>query len=531
MRSGNQSILRQIALVLGDAAVIAMMASLETCARYAYPARFVPPDKTEELDRAADFLKCHMRDGRVYVLSRWSIDGDAAKGEGRLYNAQRDLVTEGSLRVPLADVALFETDRPEKIPHSTGSYVVMGVVSVASASLSVYCATNPKACFGSCPTFYAETEGGGVALQAEGFSASVVRSLEETDVDALWTARARSSTFDVVMTNEALETHVVDSVRLLAVPRAPGTRVLRAGDAYFAAREPTPPIACEAASGDCLAAVVRIDGAELSSLADERDLATKETVDLSFPLPESPGPLGVVVAARNSLLNTFVFYQALAYLGRGAGAWYAHAEIAPPERDAGEVGRLRAFGRLLGDIGVSVARDDGTWRLAGAYAEVGPIAREVQLVPIGERPETGPLRVRLTMTKGNWRIDNVALVALAEQVTPRALLPARVRARGRDDPDALSKLAPGGAHLVTYPGDAYELRFALPPGDHELFLESRGYYYEWMRQAWLADESPLEVLRILSDPAAALRALAPRYKTVEPEMDRLFWNSRVAVQR
>ena len=73
-------------------------------------------------------------------------------------------------------------------------------------------------------------------MQAEGFSASIARSLESTDVDAMWTARPPSPTFDVLMTNEALETHVVDSVRVVAIQRPPGGRVLRSGASYYPAR-------------------------------------------------------------------------------------------------------------------------------------------------------------------------------------------------------------------------------------------------------------------------------------------------------
>jgi hypothetical protein len=79
------------------------------------------------------------------------------------------------------------------------------------------------------------------------------------------------------------------------------------------------------------------------------------------------------------------------------------------------------------------------------------------------------------------------------------------------------------------PGDRYELEYQLPPGnDYELFIDSRGYYLEWMRQEWLADENPLAALRLFADPAGMLRALAPAYKRVEPEMEQIFWRSRYA---
>jgi len=93
---------------------------------------------------------------------------------------------------------------------------------------------------------------------------------------------------------------------------------------------------------------------------------------------------------------------------------------------------------------------------------------------------------------------------------------------------ARESLARGEGHLVTHPGDAYRLCFRLPPGDgsFDLFLESEGFYYEWMRAEWLAEESPAMALQALADPAGALRALAPAYKAREGALEEAFWASR-----
>ena len=77
------------------------------------------------------------------------------------------------------------------ISSSTSSAVAgLTVLSVASAGMTVYCIANPKACFGSCPTFYAQDEAGQPMMMAEGFSASVSPTLEDTDLDALFRATA-----------------------------------------------------------------------------------------------------------------------------------------------------------------------------------------------------------------------------------------------------------------------------------------------------------------------------------------------------
>jgi hypothetical protein len=64
-------------------------------------------------------------------------------------------------------------------PTVTALTVFTGI----TAATTIYCVTNPKACFRSCPTFYI-SDGDSLRLKAEGFLSSIAPSLEATDVDA-----------------------------------------------------------------------------------------------------------------------------------------------------------------------------------------------------------------------------------------------------------------------------------------------------------------------------------------------------------
>jgi hypothetical protein len=513
---GAKGLGRGTALAFGLLGLLGLL--LAACSRTVYPAQFSRPSEPEKLDVGAEFLKCHLRDGTVYVLMKWHVDipSRVVSGRGLRYDRERSGPgVDGDHQVSLDDVVLFETNRPEKISHP--EVTTMVVVTAASLLVTTFCLANPKACFGSCPTFYA-SDGEREVLQAEGFSASAARVLEATDVDAMWTARPSGTTFDVRMANEALETHSVDHVRLLAVPRAPGTRVLRSGGTYVTATSLHAPTSCASPLGSCLDASRAFDGVEYHSPASDRDLAERETIELSFP--RAHGELGLAIVARNSLLNTFVFYQLLAYMGGQAGEWFARMEREGPESVS-----VDRFVALLGDIEVSTWTSSG-WQRAGSFAEVGPIAHEAQLVRLPHDLEGSEVRVRLTLTRGNWKIDQVALAELGATVTPIAIEPSEVLRSGRPAPEARAALLRPGAHLVTQPGEDYTLRFHLPAGESELFLESRGYYYEWIRQEWLAEESPFEALRAVLDPEGTLRRLAPKYKAVEGTMEETFWRSK-----
>lgn len=464
-------------------------------------------------------LKVHMKSGELYVLESWTLSSDARvlEGIGTRFSVQRDPSGTGTYSLPVDTIALLETNDRE-VAYSFGEFG-LGALTTFWGILSVACAVDPKSCFGSCPTFYLEDDR--ERPRAEGFSASIARVLEARDVDALQGARPRGGRLALWMRNEALETHAVRRVRLLAVPRPAGARVFGSADGRFhPASRLLPPSACRGPEGDCLTAVESDDGLERRSVTDPDDLAAREEIELRFPRPSAPA--GFVIAARQSLLSTFLFYQTLAYMGRSAGAWLAEVERGTPD----EARRLMGMERMLGGLEIDVAWEDGTWRTIGSYQEAGPIAGDVAVYPLELPPGREPLRLRLRAAKGHWRIGWVALAELGPPVEARAIEPDSVEHDGRADAAALELLREGRRHLITQPGDAYRLSFRVPDEPVELFLESEGYYYEWMRREWLAEEDPAMAALVVARPDEALRRLAGPFKAREAGAEQAFWQSR-----
>jgi hypothetical protein len=178
---------------------------------------------------------------------------------------------------------------------------------------------------------------------------------------------------------------------------------------------------------------------------------------------------------------------------------------------------------------VLVPDASGGWDSVATIRETGPLASDVRVVPLPVR--AGPVRVRLRVAKGAWRLDAAGLVSLTERVTPIRLAPSSVLlADGRPTPEAHASLVTSREPLVTFPGDKYTLIYTLP-GDaegYELFLETKGYYLEWMRSEWLAEENPMRAAALFLDPAGSLRRLAPEFKRVEPGLEAAFWRSKYA---
>lgn len=493
-----------------------VVAGLSACS-HRVVRRTVLPEDIATLDGRSPFLKVHFADGRLCLLKQWSVDDDTGvvSGKGHFYDANRAVLASGNFEIGVDSVAVFETN----VLQTSNAVAPLAIVGGISLAVTIACATNPKACFGSCPTFYVLGGGDDGTVGAEGFSSSVAPWLEASDIDALAVSRPGGGPVTLRMTNEALETHVVRRADLLACAVGEGERVFKdAGGAFHRARSVIPPVSCAGPEGEAVDRVRGLDGDERWSLADSTDLAARETLELRFDtVPD--GSLGLVVGARQSLLTTFLLYETLSAMGGTVGRWLAAGVDSGPDSSLADA---------LGGIEVQIHEGNG-WRTVASVGEHGPIATDLWVVPLPD-PGGAPPAVRLRLTRGAWRVDYLALAALAGTVTPARLAPETVRRRDVADDDALAALWDDENTVVTFPGDALMLSYRLPADAprYELFLESRGYYLEWMRDEWLEDEDPAAVVEMLVSPDRALARLAPEYKKVEASMENAFWRSRYA---
>ena len=94
---------------------------------------------------------------------------------------------------------------------------------------------------------------------------------------------------------------------------------------------------------------------------------------------------------------------------------------------------------------------------------------------------------------------------------------------------ALTILSDDTKHWVTQPGSEYTVVFKLPLAQqrYDLFIYSKGYYLEWMRQSWLKDKNLLKLRQVIKNPSQYLKDITKEYKTYESEMEREFWNSKI----
>lgn len=91
----------------------------------------VTPEHVRSLDRGLSFLKAHVLDGRVYILSKWSVNFNLkiVSGDGKILDHNRDILAEGFFSVHFDSVAIFETNivqtSPEVMALVTGASIAM----------------------------------------------------------------------------------------------------------------------------------------------------------------------------------------------------------------------------------------------------------------------------------------------------------------------------------------------------------------------------------------------------------------------
>jgi hypothetical protein len=389
----------------------------------------------------------------------------------------------------------------------------------------IYCLSANKACFGSCPTFYTDdTRNQNLHYSdAEGFSNAIAPFLETHDIDEI-TYKSESSSLNLTMKNEALETHCINELKIFAVPHD-GQQIFHSTtDEFYAASEVHTLAKASCGNEDVTALMKHADKAERFSLSDEEDLVSREEIVLDFsnttPLKEA----GLVIHFRQSLMTTFLIYNALSYMGDEA------TDLLAGMQRKGD-GRTR-FSKLSDALGrIEVERWDAEqhkWKRCGSLYETGPIAINRQMLKLGG---TGThTKLRLIMNRGLWRIDYVALANLTGKAEPLIVSPASVSHQGTDEPTSVEKLKDTAKYLVSLPGSEYTMRFDLPGpvSAYSLFLYSKGYYLEWMREGWYAGKDHSKLRQLALQPRRYLKQQAKAYKFYETQMEHDFWNSRIA---
>lgn len=298
-----------------------LVLSLSSCSKHYFRSNYIDSNalmhETENL-KTKPFLKAHMKDVTVSILKdswHFNASSQTISGAGSTYGINRNKIFEGNISIPVDSVAIFETN--EKIINPEAKRITaLGILTGVDIIGAVLCLANPKACFGSCPTFYINENHGIHYANAEGFSNAIAPSMEYGDIDALNNEPITDHTFSVIMKNEAIETHCVNEILLFAHPRAEKERVFHTPDnEFYKCKKPQLLTRAEYMEENITGLLQSQDKQEWFSYADSSNLASKEEIILYFDNIEKMDNPGLVLSFRQTLMTTYLIYSALGYMG------------------------------------------------------------------------------------------------------------------------------------------------------------------------------------------------------------------------
>lgn len=487
--------------------------------------------QTEKL-ATKPFLKAHLKNGTVCILTNsWEVDTirNLVTGHGTQYNHNRIQTFEGAMLIAIDSVAIFETNVKLDAPE-LGRVGALTILTGVNVVVGLYCLTNPKSCFGSCPTFYINENDDFHYADAEGFTNAISPSMEYADVDAINVVSAQSEVFSITMKNEALETHCVKDVKILAYPLESGQRVYQtASNDFYLCNNTFLLSNASAPEGDVTALLKHPDRNERFSLADANNLNSKEALFLTFDLDTDDAELGLIINFRQTLMTTYLFYSAMGYMGDHVGDIFSILETDENKRNT-----FDATTKVLGGIDCYILNETtNKWELQGSFNETGPIAINRQFIPIQNKAANSTVKMKLVLNRGLWRVDYVALTKIKQQIVPIELTATSIYNKGKEDNASLAQLNDPSKYLISMPGSAYTINFNLPSANaaYEMFVYTKGYYLEWMRENWLQDKNLLKLNQMVDHPKTYLRQEAKKYKPYEATMEQEFWNSKIDTKR
>lgn len=181
---------------------------------------------------------------------------------------------------------------------------------------------------------------------------------------------------------------------------------------------------------------------------------------------------------------------------------------------------------VLGGIEIFI-HSNNEWIKINEIYENGPIAQEIKLIKLPSISDNY-IEIKFRMSKGYYKIGYAAIVDIIKKSEPIVLQPSGIYKDGLNDKYAENSLKDSLKMLITMPGDKYRLVYVLPElyVNYELFIDSRGYYMEWMREEWLKEENLNLVYLYLNNPLEFFKIHASKYKVHEHRMEELFWSSR-----
>ncbi len=514
--------------------MIGLMAALTGCYH-----NFQPTEVSVEEARGnikMNSAKCHLLDGSIVVFKKgFSVGANVLTGHGLRYAlASKDAPIAVS-SVALDSIVAITTYSD----YTTGREFANGTLSFFGATLSavaIYCVSCPKCCFGSCPTVYS-FDGADSSLETELFSSSIAKLLEEKDIDQLTQPTPGNGIYKLRITNEAMETHYIDNFNLLIAEHPKGTLTFSNtnGDISIVSKLESIGRAVNSKGIDITETVSADDKISYRSgmeMVKELKAAPRfDFVEFNSRVPESAKFAKVVVKYKNTLLSTILLYDVV-FGSQGMHALQWNERMNKDEIYAGD---FKMIYENFSGMKLETSNRTGYGSLQ-KFPDAGPIAWKYVAAEV-EVEGLEDLQLRLSFIPDNVMIDYIGVEfdgpdngRFSETVINPCEAESNTELSGNEASELLASA--DGRYLVTEPGDAYTLTYALDKRDdceQSLFIRSKGYYNEWVRGSWVRNDSTAKPFD-LYDIGGNLSRLSDSWESNRTLIESEFLNARIPVK-
>ncbi len=399
------------------------------------------------------------------------------------------------------------------------------------------------AIFGSCPTVYS-INNDTAYLEAETFSYSISKRFEMEDVDKLEFAKIENGRLLMELRNEALETHYLNTFKILSVEHDSSEHIFpsESNNLLDWRKElikvgPYIPITSIIdKTGHHVAEKLLKEDDDYYSTSQIvlDDALTKrdyqDWIDIEFEVPEVQEEIFLALKLRSALLNTVLLYDM--FLNKqnfNSIDWTASTTNQMLYAYNFAKWYRKHFGLHI------EIWEDGKYKEVQQIGDSGPITWSKLGYKI-DLNKGGKQKMRLKFISDNWHIDWLGISLsgsqevnfLSHDIINKAKLNPHLNINERllEDDDS---------YLITYPGQSYNFEFAIEKENDakeiSLFVNSKGFYIEWIRKDWLLpdeNESYKEEL-VLND--KLIHQLYQQWECEKATMEDYFFETMIPVSK
>ncbi|MCM2272617.1 MAG: hypothetical protein NDJ18_08710 [candidate division Zixibacteria bacterium] len=478
--------------------------ALAGCAGYR---QWIPQSKISSGTKGE--MEILLLNGDVVRMHGGKVSDRSLVGRGTRIRADGASMDFGG-RIGIDSVALVQLHRKDAFASlfaASAEIIVLGVGTSAvggGSGVADVVITYPSGggYFGSCPLAYS-FDGDSLCLESETYVGAICTKLERTATDVLRRIRPSGDSLTVRIMNDSPETHLTNSVTLLAVDHPAGTvPVADIRGNLHTVSDPLPCVAATDRFGNDITAQMRPEDAvayatDLSRIDPHNENDLRDAITCRFDRPAGARHAKLVVRCMNSDLGDFGLNRLFSLRGDAKLHWYHRLE-----NDPLELRKLFAWMTREGGLEVSI-KQQGHWVRAGIIAGVGGRAFGERLIMLDLGPEVGTsLEVKLEGTSGLWIIDAVSIdyskdLPLDITEAPRRSTSSNVGI------DATPLLASDDSQYLRTTTDQWvNLSFdtvATRGGmSRSYVLQTRGHYFGWYGQDDIDNSAIAD--RILTEP-------------------------------